>query len=95
MCEDATQTRRTDQESGGVVQQAAEAAHKVPLQEGGVLWGKLVGAVCHRFIATQERWRDTDGKGRTLNIRAEAQIRSKSQLMMLSHWPLFLKFNFI
>lgn len=50
------QTECTDQKSRGVVEQAAEAAHKVPLQEGGVLWGELVGTVGHWFTATQEHW---------------------------------------
>lgn len=35
----------THQEARGVVQEAAEAAHEVPLQEGRVLWRKMFGAV--------------------------------------------------
>lgn len=37
-----------NQKAGGVVQKTAEAAHKVPLQEGGVLRGKLLGPVRQR-----------------------------------------------
>lgn len=32
----------THQEAGGIIQEAAKAAHKAPLQEGGVLWGQLI-----------------------------------------------------
>lgn len=38
-------SHRTHQEAGGVVQEAAEATHEAPLQEGRVLWGKLFGVV--------------------------------------------------
>jgi len=41
----------THQEAGGVVQQAAEAAHEAPLQEGRVLRGQLLGAVHHHAAA--------------------------------------------
>ena len=35
----------TNQEARGVIQEAAEATHKAPLQEGGVLWGKLLRVI--------------------------------------------------
>ena len=38
----------THQEAGGVVQEATEATHKVPLQEGRVLWRQLLRFVCEQ-----------------------------------------------
>lgn len=35
----------THQEAGGIIQEAAKAAHKAPLQEGGVFWGQLIWLV--------------------------------------------------
>lgn len=35
----------THQEAGGIIQEAAKAAHKAPLQEGGVFCGQLIWLV--------------------------------------------------
>lgn len=56
--------QRADQKAGGVVQEAAEATHKVPLQEGRVLRRKLF-----RVVGEQRRaavwfhlWTDRETK---------------------------------
>ena len=51
---------RTNQKAGGVVQEAAEATNKAPLQEGGVLWGKLLRTVQLCITTTLQVWDTKD-----------------------------------
>lgn len=41
----AAQGGCTHQEAGGIIQEAAEAAHEAPFQKGGVFWGQLIHLV--------------------------------------------------
>lgn len=56
------------QEAGGVVQQAAEAAAEVPLQEGGVLGGDRLGVVGHDVGADLRRALLACGSGEIFSI---------------------------
>lgn len=87
----------THQEARGIIQEAAKAAHKVPLQEGVVFWGQLIWLVddnrrvktlpcCGREGLREDRARIHSGEGwRSPALGTAAVCRVQQQKLGEGH----------